>query len=113
MATVNPSLRELQAALVKQHDKLNKSLDDVTDVPTAIAILREMQEITHRIGLTGQLLFVKQSVALTEKVAAVKKATSKIHKALQSLKNVQDLLDATTELLTLVDDAIDLAKTFA
>jgi hypothetical protein len=113
MATPNASLRELQATLVRQHNKLNGALDDVTDAPTAGAIVREMQEITHRITLSGQLLFARRSAQLQKKVDGVKKATARVNKALQTLENVQGLLDATTDLLTLVDDAIDLAKTLA
>ncbi len=113
MPSLNTSLRELQAILVKQHNKLNQALDDVTDAGTARTIVREMQEITHRITLVGQLLFARQTAALREKVDAVKQATGKVAKAIQTLANVQALLDATTDLLTLVDDAIDLAKTLA
>ena len=113
MPTINPSLRELQALLVKQHSDLNRKLDDVTDAKVARAIVREMQEITHRITLVGQLLFAKQSAKLKEAVGAVKTAAAKVQQAIQKFANVQALLDATTDLLTLVDDAIDLAKTLA
>jgi hypothetical protein len=113
MPTPNATLRELQAILVKQHNKLNHAIDEASDAETARAIVREMQEVTHRITLVGQLLFARQSAALRQHVDAVKSAAAKVGKAIRTLGDIRALLDATTDLLTLVDDAIDLAKTLA
>jgi len=111
MPTQNDSMRELQSTLLRQFKKLHDSLDDVTDADRAQAIVREMQEVNHRIALTGSLLFAAQAKELDGKVAAVGKATRKVNAAIADLKNLQAFLDAMSEFLGLVDVAIDLAKT--
>ncbi len=107
----NEAVRTLQGTLLRQFKKLHDALDDVTDAARAQAILREMQELNHRIALTGSLLFAKQASELDKKVAGVSKATGKMNAAVAGIKNLQAFLDATAEFLALVDDAIDLAKT--
>ena len=111
MATQNTSMRELQSTLMKVLKKLNDSLDDVTDPDRAQAIVREMQEVSHRIALTGSLLFAAQADELDEKVAEVDKGTKKVNAAIANLKKFAAFLDLMSEFLSLVDEAIDLAKT--
>jgi hypothetical protein len=108
--TQNESMRELQSALVRQFKKLHDSLDQVTDAERAQAIVREMQEVNHRIALTGSLLFAAESKALADKVANVGKATRKVNAAISNLKNLTAFLGAMSEFLALVDEIIDLAK---
>lgn len=110
MPTQNDSMRELQSTLLRQFKKLHDSLDDVTDADRAQAIVREMQEINHRIALTGSLLFAEQAEELDGKVAEVRKAAGKVNAAIAKLKNLRAFLDAVSEFLGLVDQAIDLAK---
>src|SRR5262245_31675293 len=110
MPTQNDSMRELQSTLVRQFNKLHDSLDDVTDPDRADAILGEMEEVNHRIAMAGRLLFAAQAQELDDKVADVKKAVRKTNAAITDLKNLQGFLDAMTEFLGLVDEAIDLAK---
>lgn len=112
MATLNQSMRKLQDTLVLQHRKLNDSLDQVIDIDRARAIVREMQEVNHRVALTGSLLFTGQAKELDAKVAAIGKATKAVNAAIANLKNLQGFLDSIGEFLGLVDEAIDLAKTF-
>jgi hypothetical protein len=109
----NDDLRALQAALVKLHGKLNASLDDVSDPDAMEAIVREMQEVTHRIGLVGQLLFAKQAASLADKVAEVGRATRRANAAIKDMQNVAQFLDAMNDLLTVVDEAIQIAKVLA
>jgi prefoldin subunit 5 len=111
MPTQNESMRKLQNALVLQLRKLNDSLDDVTDSNRAQAIVREMQEVNHRIALTGSLLFAAQAQELDDKVAEISKATKTVNAAVADIENLQAFLDAISEFLGLVDEAIDLAKT--
>ena len=70
-----------------------------------------MQEVSHRITLTGDLLFAAQAQELDGKVADVTKATKKVNAAITDFKNVKAFLDAMSEFLALVDQAINLAKT--
>jgi 23S rRNA C2498 (ribose-2'-O)-methylase RlmM len=110
MPTQNESMRELQSMLLRQFKKLHDSLDNVTDADRAEAIVREMQEINHRIGLTGSLLFASQAKELDNKVTQVHKATRKVNAAIADLKNLKAFLEATSEFLRLVDEALDFAK---
>ena len=111
MDAQNDSLRDLQAVLVRQLKKLHDAMDDVTNSDQADAIVREMQEVNHRIALVGGLLFASQSKKLETKVAAVRKATQQVAAAISDLKNLQGFLDTLSDFLGLVDEAIDLAKT--
>jgi len=111
MPTQNESMRKLQSTLVLQFRKLNDSLDNVTDSSRTEAILREMQEVNHRIAITGSLLFSAQAEELDEKVAVISKGTRAVNAAIADQKNLQAFLDAVSEFLGLVDEAIDLAKT--
>lgn len=106
----NDDLRALQASLVKLHAKLNASLDDVTDPAAMDAIVREMQEVTHRVALIGQLLFAEQAASLSDKVAELSSATRRANKAIKDMENVKEFLDAMNDLLTVVDEAIQIAK---
>ncbi len=110
MPNQNESIRELQGLLVRQFKKLHDSLDDVEDADAAQAIVREMQEVNHRIALTGSLLFAAQAAELDDKVAAIGKATKKVNAAIAKIQNIQALLGAMSEFLGLVDEAIDFAK---
>jgi 23S rRNA C2498 (ribose-2'-O)-methylase RlmM len=110
MPTQNESMRDLQSTLLRQFKKLHDSLDDVTDADRVDAIVREMQEINHRIAMAGSLLFAAQAQELDGKVAEVSKATRKVNASVADLRNLQAFLDAMTEFLGLVDEAIDLAK---
>jgi len=110
MPTQNDSMRDLQNTLVRQLKKLHDSLDDVTDADRADAIVREMQEVNHRIAMVGGLLFAAQANELDGKVAEVSKATRQVNAAIADLKDLQAFLDAMSEFLGLVDEAIDLAK---
>ncbi len=109
--TQNESMRDLQNTLLRQFKKLHDSLDDVTDAARARAIVREMQEVNHRIALTGSLLFAAQAKELDGKVGEVRKGVRKVNVAIADLKNLHAFLDVMSEFLGLVDEAIDLAKT--
>lgn len=110
MAMLNDSMRTLQSTLMRQLKLLHDKLDDVTDPDVAQAIVREMQEVNHRIALAGSLLFSAQADELDHKVAEVGKATSRVKAAIADLQNLQAFLGAISEFLGLVDEALDLAK---
>ena len=110
MPSQNESIRELQGLLLRQFKKLHDSLDDVEDAGAAQVIVREMQEVNHRIALTGSLLFAAQAAELDTKVADIGKATKKVNAAITQVQNTQALLSAMSEFLGLVDEAIDFAK---
>ncbi len=110
MPTQNDSMRELQSTLMRVLEKLHDSLDNITDADRAQAIVREMQEVNHRVALVGGLLFATEAKELDNKVAEVRKATTKVNGAIADFKNLQAALGAISDFLGLVDQAIDLAK---
>lgn len=110
-ASQNQSIRDIQSALVKRFAQLQKLLDGATDPAAAMATFREMQEVNHRITLAGSLLFAGDTQALAEKAAAVRKASNQAARAIREAADVRDALGTITDFLTVVDDAIDLAKT--
>ncbi|MBI1190365.1 MAG: hypothetical protein GC200_06765 [Tepidisphaera sp.] len=109
--TQNQSIRDIQAALLKRFAQLQKRLDDATDTDEAMAIVREMQEVSHRVTLAGSLLFAADTQALSDKVALVNKASNQAAKAIREAAAFADALASITDFLATVDDAIDLAKT--
>lgn len=113
MPSQNESLRDLQSTLIRQLKKLHDSLDDVTDANLAQTITREMAEVNHRIAIIGGLIFTSESQELVDKLDAVKKAARKVNTAIANLKKLQAFLDAVSEFLGLVDEAIDIAKSVA
>lgn len=106
----NESIRRVQELLMKELKKLNDSLDDVTDFKQAQAIVREMQEVNHRIAIAGGVLFAAQAQELDEKVPALNKAAKKVEEALKDLKKLEQVLLAVSAFLGLVDEVLDLAK---
>jgi hypothetical protein len=110
MADQNDSMRNLQSTLMGVLKQLHDSLDNVTDPDRAQAIVREMQEVNHRIALVGSLLFAAQARELDDKVAEVRKGTRAVNAAIANLKNFTEFLGAMSDFLGLVDQAIDLAK---
>ncbi|MFA6045615.1 MAG: hypothetical protein WC718_11575 [Phycisphaerales bacterium] len=110
-AMPNQSIRDIQSSLVKRFAQLQKLLDDATEINEAMAIFREMQEVNHRITLAGSLLFAQDTSALSDKAAGVAKASNQAAKAIRDAAEFRQALAAITDFLTLVDDAIDLAKT--
>ncbi|HUN91047.1 MAG TPA: hypothetical protein VMU33_03245 [Burkholderiaceae bacterium] len=108
---LNSGIRDLQGTLVDQLHKLESSLDDTSDPNAAEAIVREMQELSHRIGMAGSLLFTQQSAALDQKVDKIKAATAQVDAAVAHLSTMSAFVGAMSDFLGLVDEALDLAKT--
>jgi hypothetical protein len=110
---MNPTLQQIHALLLAQHNALANLLDAQTDPDKAKAILMEMQELLHRIDLVQNLLFRQSSAQLDKTLAGIKKANDALTQALASIADLADFLDASTKFLTAVDQAIDIAKNLA
>jgi len=107
---MNSDLRDLQIILADRVRLLAKQLDDVTDEGEAKNILNEIREFNHRVSLVGSLLFREQSQALSEKVEIVRRAKSKVDRAIKDIADMEKMLEGVSKFLSLVDEAIDLAK---
>ena len=108
--TKNEDLDQLHDMLIAANEQLNSSLDDTDDPDIAKATITEMREVVHRIDLVQSLLFTAASNDITTAVAKVQTANAALIKSLASITSVTKLVNTVTSFLTLVDQAIDLAK---
>jgi hypothetical protein len=113
MPNQNPDVLSLYNSLCSQQDALSTAIQNTTDPKVAATISTEIQEVTHRIVLTQNLLFQADDARLTTAVNGVKTASNSLTAALGQIQNVTGFLNSVTAYLTTVDQAIDLAKTLA
>lgn len=106
----NPDLDGLHDLLIAANERLNNSLDTITDPDIAQGVVTEMREVVHRIDLVQSLLFTASSGRITAAVDKVKAANADLSAALKSISDLTATVKAVTKFLTLVDKAIDLAK---
>jgi hypothetical protein len=110
MADTNPDLDQLHDSLIAANERLNTSLDTISDPDLAQSVVTEMREVVHRIDLVQSLLFTETSARLTTAVQKVRDANADLNKALKSITDTVAFVKAMTAFLALVDKAIDLAK---
>jgi hypothetical protein len=110
---MNQDLQKLHDSLLAQHQALFQQLDDVTDPELAKTILTEMQEVLHRIDLVQGLLFRQTTAALKKSLQNLDAADAQLTNAIQTAQTATDFIKGVSTYLTLVDSAIDLAKTLA
>ena len=110
MPDQNPDIQTMQAQAVALFNQLQLKLNATTSYDDAQNILREMQEVNHRITVAGTLLFKQQSAGLTAKVQAVTAASASAQAAIAAAASVKNIMDAVTGFLGLVDTALDFAK---
>jgi hypothetical protein len=108
---VNGDLDQLHDLLVATNEKLKASLDTISDPDLADAVITEMREVVHRLDLVQGLLFTAASNRIADAVKNVQKANADLTASLATIRNVTQLVTTVSNFLTLVDDAIDLAKT--
>ena len=70
-----------------------------------------MQEVLHRIIVVQRLIFTDEANKISFAVDKVNAANTTLQKDLSDIKGITDLVKTVTAFLTLVDTAIDLAKT--
>ena len=108
---VNRDLDQLHDLLVALNERLNNSLDTITDPDLARAVITEMREVVHRIDLVQSLLFAAASNRISAAVAKVKDANADLSASLATINNITGVVKTVSSFLTVVDKAIDLAKT--
>jgi len=111
--TQNPSIVALYNSLCAQQAALSAAIQKTTDPKLADAISTENFEIMHRIVVTQNQLFQSDSVALQQSVRAVTDASPQLQTAIRNIQTVTDVVNDVSCYLTLVDEAIDLAKIMA
>jgi len=110
---MNEELKTLHEALIAQHEALFEKLDTAPDDETMDAILTEMRELRHRIDLVQGLLFRETTTALKNSLQKLDEADADLTNALKAAETAADIVKGVSKFLTLVDKAIDLAKTLA
>lgn len=109
--TTNQDLEQLHDLLFKTNEQLSKSLATISDPALARGVVTEMREVVHRIDLVQSLLFTGASQRISAAVAKVQAADADLAASLRTINNITKLVQAVSGFLTLVDAAIDLAKT--
>jgi hypothetical protein len=107
---MNQSLQELQTILAERVQVLSKQMDNVSNPDDAKKIVDEMTEFNHRVTLVGGLLFKEQSQELEKKVEAIRGARAKVDGAIKDITDLANMIQAASDFLALVDEAIDLAR---
>ena len=111
--TVNSTIRQIHDLLVARVQQLSQIMGETIDPVAANKILTEMQELVHRIDISQNLIFTKGSDELTNSISDINKANVSLKEAIDHIQEIAKFLNATTEFLKLVDQALDLAKTLA
>ena len=109
----NQSIKQIHDMLVAQVQNLSRVLGETTDPNVAQQIFIEMQEITHRVDLSQNLLFAQGSAALTASLEPIQKANNSLTASIAGIQKAANFVNGAAELLTYVDQALDLAKTLA
>jgi hypothetical protein len=97
--------------LVKQVSNLSAALSNATDPKIAKRLLLEMQEVTHRVDVSQNLMFAAETKELQDYLPNIQSAGTALQKSLDQIGQVANVISATTKFLNVVDQALDLAKT--
>lgn len=108
--TLNPDIRSLHQSLIQRHQTLSDLLGQATDIDDARAILGEMQEVSFRITVAGNLLFKRTTDKIDESIQSVLAAGEAIDASLREADKIRDIIKATSKFLGLVDKALDAIK---
>jgi hypothetical protein len=109
--TVNQDLDQLHDLLIAANQQLSDQLGTITDPDLAQTVVTEMREVVHRVDLVQSLLFTAASNRITAAVAKVKDANDDLTASLKAIDNAKTVVTTVSSFLTVVDKAIDLAKT--
>jgi hypothetical protein len=108
---MNNTLKQIHDLLVIQVSNLSDALSQTTDPDKAQQLLVEMQEVTHRIDISQNLLFARSSKELDSLLPAIVAANKQLENSIHQIGQVATVINDTVELLKVVDQALDLAKT--
>jgi hypothetical protein len=108
---MNNTLKQIHDLLVVQVSNLATALSNTTDPDKAKQLLVEMQEVTHRIDISQNLLFAKTSKELEDCLPEVIAANKALENSIHQIGQVSTIINDSVELLKVVDQALDLAKT--
>ena len=84
---MNNSMLELHQVLAGTMAGLSRKMDTVEGAAQAQAVVREMQEVNHRLMLAGQFLFSQETAALAAGVKKVREVQAPRNLAGRSVRN--------------------------
>ena len=99
--------------LVDRMSDLSAALSKTTDPAKGDQIWLEMQEVLHRVNVSQNLLFAASSKELQGYLPGIQAANTTLQKSISQIGEVVKIIDATTQFLSVVDQALDLAKALA
>jgi signal transduction histidine kinase len=108
---MNKTVKQIHDLLVAQVTTLSNALSNTTDPAKAKQLLLEMQEIAHRVDISQNLLFANTSKELENSLPAIRAANTALESSLHQIGEVATIINNTVQLLKVVDQALDLAKT--
>jgi len=107
---MNKTLNQIHNLLIVQVSNLSDALSQTTDPDKAKQLLVEMQEVTHRVDISQNLLFAATSKELEALLPAIVAANKQLENSIHQIGQVATVINDTVELLKVVDQALDLAK---
>ena len=110
---MNKTIKQLHDLLVLQVSSLSNALSNTTDPAKAKQLLLEMQEVVHRVDVSQNLLFANTSKELEDCLPGIQAANIALQNSVHQIGQVATIINNTVQLLKLVDQALDLAKTLA
>jgi hypothetical protein len=107
----NQTISELHDMLVGKVSNLSAALSNTTDPKIAKTLLLEMQEVTHRVDVSQNLMFAAETKELQSYLPNIQAASTALQKSIDQIGQAASIITATTKFLNLVDQVLDLAKT--
>ena len=107
----NQIISELHDMLVQQVSNLSAALSNTTDPKIAKTLLLEMQEVTHRVDVSQNLMFATETKELQSYLPNIQAASTALEKSIAQIGQATSIITATTKFLNVVDQALNLAKT--
>ena len=110
---MNETLADLQDKLVRLHKKLRDQLAQTDDAAARAALVNEIPRGHSSRSGSWQSFFAADAEKLDDKVKEISAATKKVTQAIAQIQQLQAFLDTVSDFLSLVDEAIDLAKSLS
>lgn len=107
---LNPDMETLLASLQRQHRAALEQAAAAADLSVARALLREGQEILHRMNIAQNLVLEAAVKSLAAEMQVVMDADRQLTREIGALGTVASVVAAFTRYLSAVDTVLDLAK---
>lgn len=110
MQKQNATIEQVHGMLVARMSDLSAALGKTTDPVKGDQIWLEMQEVMHRVNVSQNLLFAASSKELHGFLPGIQAANTALKESISQIGEVSKIINGTTQFLSVVDQALDLAK---